>query len=244
MAKPAQSLSQLRLGRAIRARRTDAGISLASLAADLGIAVSSLSKLENGLVPITFERLERISQSLGVELSALLSDHAAETTREASESGPETARPQGFGSRRNITRASAAPPVEGGVYTLYFHSTDLLEKKLQPIVADVHCTDITDYGPLTRHDGEEFNFVLSGTLEFHTDVYSPVILKAGDSIYFDAEMGHAHIRVGEEPCRLVAVITPRTARTVQNGVAPALEVRRQNEQAEGDDGPVPAILKF
>jgi transcriptional regulator with XRE-family HTH domain len=35
------------------------------------VAISTLSKLENGLVPITFERLDAISRLLKVDMAAL-----------------------------------------------------------------------------------------------------------------------------------------------------------------------------
>ena len=72
MARPKPNASQLRLGQAIRARRVELGKSLADLAGGLGIATSSLSKLENGLVPITFERLETTARLLSVDIAALL----------------------------------------------------------------------------------------------------------------------------------------------------------------------------
>jgi len=53
---------QARIGRAIRQRRQKLGLSLTATAAQLGVAISTLSKLENGLVPITFERLDSISR--------------------------------------------------------------------------------------------------------------------------------------------------------------------------------------
>jgi transcriptional regulator with XRE-family HTH domain len=234
MAKSPQSLSQLRVGKAVRARRSALGISLANLASDLGIATSSLSKLENGLTPITFERLEKISRLLDVDMSSLLADGPPRPRAPDVEGATES--PQSFGTRRTVTRQRDEQAVEGGVYTLLFHATDLLEKKFQPLIAEVQCTDIKDYGPYTRHDGEEFNYVLSGTLEFHTDVYGPVTLKAGDSVYFDAEMGHAHIRVGDQPCRILAMITPRTARSVRNGVAAAIQITRAEEGSAEDEG--------
>jgi transcriptional regulator with XRE-family HTH domain len=230
MAKPHPSSSQLRIGRAVRQLRTKLGLSLGALASDLGVATSTLSKLENGLVPITFERLEMISRLLKVDVASLVAD-AAKAAAPADNADKPPSRREEFGTRRSITRAGSAAPIEGGVYTLSFHATDLLEKRFQPIVAEVHARDIKDYGPYTRHDGEEFNLVLSGQLEFHTDVYAPVILDRGDSIYFDAEMGHAHIKLGDEPCVLVAIIVPRTARTVENGVAPVLEIARSGAAA-------------
>lgn len=224
MGRPKKNPSQLRLGQAIRARRSELGMSLADLARGLGIATSSLSKLENGLTPVTFERLETISRLLDVDLAALLAG-AAGRRAAAQDVQAQSLRREDFGARRAITRAGEAAPVEGGVYTLEFHAADLLEKRCQPMVAQVHCTDIGDYGPLTRHEGEEFNLIISGALEFHSDVYAPVTLRAGDSIYFDAEMGHAHIRIGEEPCTLVAMIMPRQGK-VEHNFSLAPEVRR------------------
>jgi hypothetical protein len=40
---------------------------------------------------------------------------------------------------------------------------------------------------------------------FHTELYAPVLLQAGDSVYFDSSMGHAYLRVGDGPCRVLTV---------------------------------------
>ena len=213
--------AQARIGRAIRQRRTELGLSLTATAAQLGVAISTLSKLENGLLPITFQRLDAISRLLKVDMAALLAE-APPDTRTAL---PAEKREK-FGVRRSVTRAQHAVPVEGGVYTLNFHGTDLLEKHVQPLVAEIHISDINEYGPYTRHPGEEFNYVLSGELDFHTDVYAPVRLRAGDSVYFDAEMGHAHTKVGNAKCTMLGVLIPRSSEMVKNNTAPILNVTR------------------
>ena len=66
--------------------------------------------------------------------------------------------------------------------------------------------------------------MLSGEVEFHTDVYAPVRLKPGDSVYFDAEMGHAHTKVGNAKCMMLGVLIPRSSEMVKNNTAPILEV--------------------
>ena len=212
---------QVRIGRAIRQRRQKLGLSLTATAAQLGVAISTLSKLENGLVPITFQRLDAISRLLKVDMAALLAE-TPQDTRTALHADKR----EKFGVRKSVTRAQNAVPVDSGVYTLHFHGTDLLEKHVQPLVAEIHTTDIKEYGPYTRHPGEEFNYVLSGEVEFHTDVYAPVRLKVGDSVYFDAEMGHAHTRVGNAKCTMLSVLIPRSSSMVKNNTAPILDVTR------------------
>ena len=97
-----------------------------------------------------------------------------------------------------------------------------------PIVADVLLPRHQGLRlPSTRHAGEEWNYVVSGTLAFHTDIYAPVILRGRRQYLFRrAEMGHAHVRLGDKACSLIAMIVPREARSVENGVAPAMEIVR------------------
>jgi uncharacterized cupin superfamily protein len=69
---------------------------------------------------------------------------------------------------------------------------------------------LAEFGKFMHHAGEEFLYVLQGELELHTESYAPLILKAGESTYFDSRMGHAYVVRGEGPCRgLVICTVPR-----------------------------------
>jgi quercetin dioxygenase-like cupin family protein len=57
----------------------------------------------------------------------------------------------------------------------------------------------------TRYDGEEFIYVLGGTLEFHAEAHSPVLLNKGDSCYLDAGMRHAFVSKGREEALVLSV---------------------------------------
>ena len=74
-----------------------------------------------------------------------------------------------------------------------------------PILVRVKARSIEEFGDLLRHSGEEFIYVLEGTIEVHTAVYEPVVLKAGESIYLDSSMGHAYISVGEGQAKILGV---------------------------------------
>lgn len=64
---------------------------------------------------------------------------------------------------------------------------------------------VDDVGGLVRHAGEEYLYVLSGTMELRSDLYAPLVLEAGDSVYFDSGMAHAYVWIGDTPCRVLSV---------------------------------------
>lgn len=198
--KSALASSRLKVGAAIREKRVAAGLSLAELAGRVGVALSTMSKIENGKLSTSFERLESVSRALNADLAEFLGEHGVSLPPPS---------PLSFGMRRSVTQPEDGMLVDAGGYLEWFHASDLLNKRFQPVVAEILLEDIGDYGPFTQHSGEEFNYVLEGEVEFHTEIYAPVRLKAGSSIYFDAEMKHAHIRVGKERCRILAILCPR-----------------------------------
>jgi quercetin dioxygenase-like cupin family protein len=55
--------------------------------------------------------------------------------------------------------------------------------------------------------------VLSGTIEFFTEEYSPVTLNPGDSCYLDSTMRHAFVTKSEEDARILSIFisTPQPA---------------------------------
>jgi len=42
-------------------------------------------------------------------------------------------------------------------------------------------------------------------MELHSDLYAPLALAAGDSIYFDSGMAHGYVRTSADPCTVLAV---------------------------------------
>ncbi|MGN6497169.1 MAG: helix-turn-helix domain-containing protein [Tsuneonella sp.] len=193
--------SRMKLGRAIRAKRVAAGLSLAELAARIGVALSTMSKIENGKISTSFERLDSVSRALQADLAEFMGSGTSGAIAPTASGA--------YGMRRSISRPEDCPMMDAGSYLEWFHASDMLQKRYQPIVAELLVEDVADYGPFTQHSGEEFNYVLEGEMEFHTEIYAPARIKAGSSIYFDAEMKHAHVRVGKERCRILAILCPR-----------------------------------
>ena len=185
----------------IRAVRKRIGLTLSELSARTGLAVSTLSKLEKGNVSLSYDKLMLLSKGLGVDMAELL--HDAPGARPA---------PGGSG-RRVVHRAGEGQVVETQSYQQLYLASELLNKRFTPLIAEVHARSleefVAEFGDLIRHPGEEFAYVLEGEIEFRTELYAPTRLKAGDSIYFDSEMGHAYLKVSEGPCRILATCAPR-----------------------------------
>jgi mannose-6-phosphate isomerase-like protein (cupin superfamily) len=59
--------------------------------------------------------------------------------------------------------------------------------------------------PVNAHPGQEFNYLLEGTLSVVIDDHR-VVLSPGDSIYFDSRHSHGMKAVGGSRARFLAVI--------------------------------------
>ncbi|NWK95878.1 transcriptional regulator [Sphingobium lactosutens] len=184
----------------LREFRTASGLTLAEASSRTGLPVSTLSKVETGKMLLSYEKLVKLSRGLDIDIAQLFS--------ETSSTPPPAHMPSG---RRSITPAGQGPTIRTASYHYVYPSADLLNKQLNPMILDVKARSIDDFGYLMRHPGEEYAFVIQGQCEFHSDIYAPSLLKTGDSIYFDASMGHAYVAVGEGPCRVLCVCSANDA---------------------------------
>lgn len=190
-----RSRSGAKPGAALRALRYKRGWTLAEVSRRTGVSPSTLSKIENDKLSPTFNNLSRISTGLSIDISALfVGEHDPDTL--VSRMG-----------RRSIARAGDGKTTETKNYTHLYPAWDFLNKRIIPRVAELRARSLEEFGDLIRHAGEEYAFVLEGAVEFHTSLYAPVRLKAGDSVYFDGGMGHAYIAAAEGPCRMLSVCT-------------------------------------
>jgi len=176
-----------KIGKMLKSIRLGKKWKLAELASKTGFTISSLSKMENGKSSLTYDKLVNISTALGVEIGDLLQNRGAAEI------------PSGTG-RRIVMRSGGGEEVETDAYHYMYLATELLNKKFVPILAYPHARSLEEFGDWVRHPGEEFTFVIEGTVDFYSELYAPVRLEKGDSIYFDSGMGHAYIKVGDERC--------------------------------------------
>lgn len=173
----------------LRRLRSRAGLTLQQLSERVGISPSTLSKIENGQLSPTYEKIAALALGLEVDVGELFT---------------QVPRPIPLG-RRSITRSGEGVKHETPQYTYEVLNADLSDKRFVPLVTTVKAHSIGEFRGLLRHDGEEFIYVLEGTVVLNTEFYAPTVLKKGDSVYFDSTMGHACVSGGGEDALLLWV---------------------------------------
>ena len=212
-AAPASSAA--RPGGVLKALRRKHGWTLAEVSRRTGLPLSTLSKIENDKMSLTFDKLSRLSSGLQVDISTLFNGEAGGADPHAT-------------GRRSLTRAGEGKAIETRNYSHLYPAWELLNKRIIPIVAELHARSLEEFGELVRHPGEEYAFVLEGEIDLYTSLYAPVRLKAGDSIYFDSGMGHAYIAVGEGRCRVLSLCSaPETELIAASAGRPKAESPRR-----------------
>jgi transcriptional regulator with XRE-family HTH domain len=225
-ALPARSVAKP--GAALKALRRKHGWTLAEVSVRTGLPTSTLSKIENDKMSLTFDKLARISAGLAVDISALFSGANG------------AAGEPGAGGRRSITRAGEGKAIETANYFHLYPAWELLNKNIIPIVAELRARSLEEFGELIRHPGEEYAFVLEGEVDFYTSLYAPVRLKAGDSIYFDSDMGHAYIAASKGRCRVLSLCSAPETQLI---AATTAHARAEHGRAEHPRKPAEPLRK-
>lgn len=135
----------------------------------------------------TFDMLQRIAAGMSLDLALLV----------------DTRSTKGSTGRRSLVRKGEGVRVVSGSYQHELLATELSRKKFLPFVTTVTAHTLEEFGEFAQHSGEEFLYVLRGRVELHTEFYSPSLLVAGDSIYFDSGMPHALISSSAEDAEVL-----------------------------------------
>lgn len=168
------------LGALLRALRGRNRWTLKEMSLRSGIPVSTLSKVENDRLTLTYDKLLQLSQRLNIRMSELFAEN------DAAAEAPVTA-------RRSIGDLERAVRVNTANYDYYYLCTELRRKRMIPVITRVRAKSVEEFGELVHHSGEEFIYIVSGRIVVHTEFYDPVTLETGESIYIDSNMGHAYV---------------------------------------------------
>jgi len=171
------------LGQRLRDYRKSRKMTLQDLGQIVGINPSTLSKIENGKIALNYSTVLKIAEDLSTPIANFI--------------GPiEQTPPSG---RRAITRHGKGHVVSHSRWELETLCDDLILKRNIFWRLTLKCRSLEEYGEFSQHLGEEFLYVLEGAMDLYTDIYKPVRLEKGDSIYFDSRTPHAYIAVSDTP---------------------------------------------
>lgn len=179
-------------GRRLRQLRADHGWTLAEVAERSGLAISTISKAERGVISLTYDRLAQLARGLEVDLAAFFNDDG------------ESFVPGSFAvARKGEFRRQET---QNYVYEMLF--PDMWNKAMTPMMGSLKAREFLEFEDFVRHPGQEFLVVLEGAVTVFTEDRPPVRLQAGDSIYFDSAVGHLYASDGDRDARILVVCAP------------------------------------
>ncbi|MBV9734952.1 MAG: helix-turn-helix domain-containing protein [Acidisphaera sp.] len=178
------------LGGRLRHLRKARGWTLQEMAGRVRLAVSTLSKVENRQISLTYESLLKIAGGLQIDIAELLAE-------------APVARLDGV---LGLTLRRGGRQVAGENYRYEYLCAEVSGKRMVPLLTEVKTATLEAFGPFNSHPGEEFVWVASGTVALHRIGHPPAILHTGDSAYFDSRVGHAFLRVGRAKAAIINVI--------------------------------------
>jgi transcriptional regulator with XRE-family HTH domain len=176
----------------LREARLARRLTLRALSDKTGLSEPFLSKLERGRVSTSIANLILITRTVGIDLGQLFQDAAGARAAQhyALVRAGERGTPQ-------------AVPATG--YTYQPMAVGWPGQRMDAFVLTFPVRNRADV--LTAHEGEELSFVLQGEILFQLGE-EKIPLKAGDCLYFNAEIPHMGKNVGRVDAKVLMVAAP------------------------------------
>jgi len=172
----------------VRGLREDTGVSASEMAEVVKVSSEQYAAYESGREDIPASVLSEIAVRLGVDLGLLLTGEPPKM------------------SLFSVTRAGRGAAVDRRKGYKYENlASSFKEAKFEPFIVTLPETDKAAPIPQNVHPGQEFNYMLEGTMRLKVHD-NDVELRPGDSVIFDATKPHGMKAVGG-PAKFIAIIT-------------------------------------
>lgn len=172
----------------IKELREIAGISIESLSKEFNISIDTYQEYESGNVDIPVSFLYEIANKFNIELTAILTGE-----------GPKL---HTYSLVRNGKGASVERRKQYKYQSLAYN---FKHKKAEPFLVTVDPEPDNAEIHYNSHPGQEFNYVLEGTLKVYVDGHE-VVLNEGDSLFFDSGINHGMKALNGKPAKFLAII--------------------------------------
>ncbi len=176
------------IGARIRGLRDINDVSAETLATYLQVPLATLAKYESGEADIPVSVLYKLAGFFEVEFSVLLTGeepklHIYSVVRHGHGIAVDR--------RKEYSHQSLA--------------ANFVHKKAEPFLVTVEPNDSEARSTLNSHPGQEFNYVLKGSVQIVIGQYD-VVLNQGDALYFDSSYPHGMKALGNAPVQFLAII--------------------------------------
>lgn len=191
MAENGEQIKQIALR--IRDLRDIQGLTTAEMAQKTGINQQEYEAYETGTSDFSFSHLFNIAEALDVDISDLLTG--------------ESPKLHGY----VLTRKGQGLKFNRRSQYVYHHlAYNFRDKLAEPFIVTVEEDTPDTVKQAHSHDGQEFDYVLEGTLKIILGG-NELYLREGDSLYYDSALPHVMYAV-EGDCRFIAVVIKEEAR--------------------------------
>lgn len=181
------------LGKKIKDFREFRQISREDLALKSNLDIKQIQKIEEDGVMPSLGHLIKISRALGVRTGTFLDDqdHVGPVIVKAGEEKSSLS----FSTKDESSREHL---------NFFSLAQDKAGRHMEPFIVDIEPSKETDY-KLSSHEGEEFIYVLEGSIEINygKDVFT---INKGDTIYLDSIIAHNVHAASNKPAKILAVV--------------------------------------
>lgn len=189
--QPEHHHQEVNVGRALRALCLQRGLTIRALAEKSGLAVNTLSLIQNDKTSPSVSTLQQLASALEVPITAFF------------ENGSPKTRVAYIKASQRVGAAFAHGTLEdlGG---------GLPDRAVEPFVVTMKPNANSGANPIV-HTGHEFVFCLEGRIVYtiEDNVY---LLEQGDSLLFESHLPHRWQNVEAVPARAILILCPMDSR--------------------------------
>jgi len=174
----------------IRGLRNMLEISVEDISGFLGMTAEEYLQYESGENDFGFTFLYEVARRFGVDITEILTGVIPKL------------------STFSVIRKGEGLPIERRSGFNYLHLAYPFKNKLSEpfyVTAKYETELLKKPIAMSRHEGQEFDYVLDGSLKFAVDGHE-VILNEGDAVYYDSGRPHGMIAIGGKDCHFIAVV--------------------------------------
>jgi len=171
----------------VRELRESADVSAPEAAARLGLGLAEYQDYESGLLDLPISVLYGIAGQFGVDMTDLMTGQSPNL------------------QQYSVVRSGEGPEIERFPgYRFQSLAFDFQNRLFEPLLVTLDPAKNCSIG-LVKHDGQEFNYVLSGRVRVVLGGKA-VDLNAGDSLFFDPRIPHGQLALDEASASFLTVI--------------------------------------